>query len=31
MKLASRYCKVKDIPYTEDVFRLCGLFRGYDA
>ncbi len=31
MKLASRYCKVRDMPYTEDVFRLCGLFRGYDA
>ncbi|VVE61913.1 ATPase AAA [Pandoraea anapnoica] len=31
MKLASRYCKVKQLPYTEDVFRLCGLFRGYDA
>ncbi|VVD65555.1 ATPase AAA [Pandoraea morbifera] len=31
MKLASRYCKVKNIPYTEEVFRLCGLFRGYDA
>ncbi|ALS61564.1 AAA family ATPase [Pandoraea norimbergensis] len=29
MKLASRYCKVRDLPYTEDVFRLCGLFRGY--
>ncbi|WP_353189236.1 ATP-binding protein [Pandoraea pnomenusa] len=30
MKLASRYCKVKNLPYTEDVFRLCGLFRGYE-
>lgn len=29
MKLASRYCKVRGLPYTEDVFRLCGLFRGY--
>ncbi|MDR3400538.1 MAG: ATP-binding protein [Pandoraea sp.] len=31
MKLASRYCKVKDMPYTEDVFKLCGLFRGYEG
>lgn len=30
MKLASRYCKVRDMPYTEDVFKLCGRFRGYD-
>ncbi|MDM8359102.1 AAA family ATPase [Pandoraea communis] len=29
MKLANRYCKVKDTPYTEDVFKLCGRFRGY--
>ncbi|VVE13308.1 AAA family ATPase [Pandoraea terrigena] len=31
MKLASRYCKVKGMPFTEDVFRLCGLFRGYEG
>lgn len=29
MKLASRYCKVRGLMYSEDVFRLCGLFRGY--
>lgn len=29
LKLATRYCKAKQIPPSEDVFRLCALFRGY--
>jgi len=29
LKLATRYCKARQIPLSEDVFRLCALFRGY--
>ncbi|MDB5776929.1 MAG: family ATPase [Herbaspirillum sp.] len=29
LKLVSRYCKAKQIPPSEDAFRLCALFRGY--
>jgi hypothetical protein len=29
MKLATRYCKAKTIPLSEEVFRLCASFRGY--
>jgi AAA+ superfamily predicted ATPase len=28
LKLATRYCKAKQLPLSEDVFRLCALFRG---
>ncbi|MFC0402293.1 AAA family ATPase [Paraburkholderia rhizosphaerae] len=29
LKLATRYCKAKQLPLSEDVFRLCALFRGH--
>ncbi|HEV7815830.1 MAG TPA: ATP-binding protein [Janthinobacterium sp.] len=29
LKLATRYCKAKQIPPSEDAFRVCALFRGY--
>jgi hypothetical protein len=29
LKLATRYCKAKQIPLSEEAFRLCALFRGY--
>jgi hypothetical protein len=29
LKLATRYCKAKQIAPSEDAFRLCALFRGY--
>jgi ATPase family associated with various cellular activities (AAA) len=29
LKLTTRYCKAKQIPLSEDAFRLCALFRGY--
>ncbi|MDB5935385.1 MAG: ATPase family associated with various cellular [Massilia sp.] len=29
LKLATRYCKAKGIPLSQDAFRLCALFRGY--
>jgi hypothetical protein len=29
LKLATRYCKAKQITPSEDAFRLCALFRGY--
>jgi hypothetical protein len=29
LKLATRYCKAKQIPPSEEAFRLCALFRGY--
>ncbi|MDB5909708.1 MAG: ATPase central domain protein [Massilia sp.] len=29
LKLATRYCNAKQIPPSEEAFRLCALFRGY--
>lgn len=29
LKLATRYCKAKDLPLSEEAFRLCAMFRGY--
>jgi hypothetical protein len=29
LKLVTRYCEAKQIPPSEDAFRLCALFRGY--
>jgi AAA+ superfamily predicted ATPase len=29
LKLATRYCKAKQIPPSEEAFRLCALFRGH--
>ncbi|MDQ7979371.1 ATP-binding protein [Paraburkholderia sp. SARCC-3016] len=29
LKLATRYCKARQLPISEDVFRLCALFRGH--
>ena len=29
LKLATRYCKAKQLPLSEEAFRLCALFRGY--
>jgi hypothetical protein len=29
LKLATRYCKAKEIALSEEAFRLCALFRGY--
>lgn len=29
LKLATRYCKAKQIPLSPEAFRLCALFRGY--
>jgi hypothetical protein len=29
LKLCTRYCKAKQMPPSEDAFRLCALFRGY--
>ncbi|GAB7523568.1 AAA family ATPase [Paraburkholderia sp. 2C] len=29
LKLATRYCKARSLPMSEDVFRLCALFRGH--
>jgi hypothetical protein len=29
LKLATRYCKAKEIPLSQEAFRLCALFRGY--
>jgi hypothetical protein len=29
LKLTTRYCEAKQIPLSEDAFRLCALFRGY--
>ncbi|MFJ4290713.1 AAA family ATPase [Cupriavidus sp. NPDC089707] len=28
LKLATRYARAREVPLTEDVFRLCGQFRG---
>jgi ATPase family associated with various cellular activities (AAA) len=30
LKLATRYCKAKEIPLSVDAFRLCALFRGHE-
>ncbi|RXZ36314.1 AAA family ATPase [Oxalobacteraceae bacterium CAVE-383] len=29
LKLTSKFCKAKDIPFSEDAFRQCAVFRGY--
>ncbi|HEU5437109.1 MAG TPA: ATP-binding protein [Telluria sp.] len=29
LKLATRYCKAKQLPLSAEAFRLCALFRGY--
>jgi hypothetical protein len=29
LKLSTRYCKAKQIPPSEEAFKLCALFRGY--
>ncbi|WP_341318582.1 ATP-binding protein [Paraburkholderia sp. IMGN_8] len=29
LKLTARYCRAKQIPLSEDAFRLCALFRGH--
>jgi hypothetical protein len=29
LKLATRYCNAKQLPLSENVFRLCALFRGH--
>lgn len=29
LKLATRYCKAKQVPPSEEAFKLCALFRGY--
>jgi hypothetical protein len=29
LKLATRYCEAKQIPLSQEAFRLCALFRGY--
>jgi hypothetical protein len=29
LKLTTRYCSAKQIPLSQDAFRLCALFRGY--
>jgi AAA+ superfamily predicted ATPase len=31
LKLTSKYCKAKQIPFSEQAFRQCAVFRGYDA
>jgi hypothetical protein len=28
LKLTTRYCRAKEIPLSEDAFRMCALFRG---
>ena len=29
LKLTTRYCRAKQIPLSEDAFRMCALFRGH--
>jgi len=29
LKLTTRYCRAKEIPLSEDAFRMCALFRGH--
>jgi hypothetical protein len=29
LKLTTRYCRAKQIPLSEDAFRVCALFRGH--
>jgi hypothetical protein len=29
LKLTTRYCRAKDIPLSEEAFRVCALFRGH--
>ena len=29
LKLTSKFCQAKEIPFSEDAFRQCAVFRGY--
>ncbi|HWZ47251.1 MAG TPA: AAA family ATPase, partial [Herbaspirillum sp.] len=29
LKLTSKFCKAKEIPFSEDAFKQCTVFRGY--
>ncbi|MFP3616204.1 AAA family ATPase, partial [Paraburkholderia sp. SIMBA_050] len=29
LKLTTRYCRAKEIPLSEDAFRICATFRGH--
>jgi hypothetical protein len=29
LKLTSKFCKAKEIPFSEDAFKQCAVFRGY--